>query len=169
MGAWENEKPELDQHLQEVDDLEDRIDSHPCPCVWGEWGEWAVCSTTCEAGSTERHGVIEKEAINNGTECEGDAAENEVCNEDVCCPVNCEWGIWTDWPGCPSGQNQTKIRTREKIPAECQGLDCQGEDYERIPCSREIELAEEVEHLIRRLQHVTKTWSKLSAKSKSWR
>merc|ERR1711974_90095 len=83
--AWENEKPELDQHLQEVDDLEDRIDSHPCPCVWGEWGEWAVCSTTCEAGSTERHRVIEKEAINNGTECEGDSAENEVCNEDVCC------------------------------------------------------------------------------------
>jgi len=145
--AWENEKPELDQHLQEVDDLEDRIDSHPCPCVWGEWGEWSVCSTTCEAGSTERHRVIEKEAINNGTECEGDAAENDVCNEDVCCPVNCEWGIWTDWPDCPSGQNQTKIRTREKIAAECQGLDCQGEDYERIPCSREIELFEEVEAL----------------------
>merc|ERR1712111_101583 len=102
--AWENEKPELDQHLQEVEDLEDRIDSHPCPCVWGEWGEWSVCSTTCEAGSTERHRVIEKEAINNGTECEGDAAE-------------------------------------------CQGLDCQGDDYERIPCSREIELFEEVEAL----------------------
>ena len=87
------EKVELDEHLQEVLDDQIKIDTHPCPCVWGQWEEWSICSTTCEAGVQYRERVIEKAAINNGTECLGSSDESQSCNEEVCCRKffsNCE-------------------------------------------------------------------------------
>jgi len=146
--AWE-EKEELEEHEEELEEMEFRIDTHPCPCVWGEWGEWPSCSTTCEAGKTLRERPVEKAAVNNGTECEGDSLEEKVCNEDVCCPVDCAWGEWEEWGACPSGcDSQKKIRTRrEMTAASCGGMQCQGEDFEAMACSREAELATKVTEL----------------------
>ena len=79
-----DEEEEIKDHIKEVEDAKEKMDSHPCPCVWGPWSDWSECSKTCEAGSRKRDRQIEKEAINNGTACEGDALEEEVCN-DVCC------------------------------------------------------------------------------------
>jgi len=146
--AWEVEKPELDEHLQEVEDIEIAIATHPCPCVWSSWEGWSECSTTCEAGSRNRQREIEKEAINNGAECVEDKEEKEACNEDVCCPVNCEWGAWVDWGACPSGCDQEKTRIRQKIVMEsCNGIACTGKDYEKMSCSRERELEDEIKEL----------------------
>jgi len=143
--AWEVEKPELDDHLQEVIDIKIAIDTHPCPCVWGEWSIWSDCSTTCEAGERSRERVILKVAINNGTECEGDHDESEVCNADVCCPVNCVWNLWEEWNACPSGCDQHTTRTRTKaVVAVCNGTDCIGEDFEQKSCFRERELEDEI-------------------------
>ena len=83
--AWDDEKPELETHLQEVIDIRIRIDTHPCPCVWSPWVQWSACTTTCERGLRFRERQIEKDAINNGTECRGPSEEDEVCNADVCC------------------------------------------------------------------------------------
>jgi len=143
--AWEVEKPELDDHLQEVIDIKIAIDTHPCPCVWGEWSIWSDCSTTCEAGERSRERVILKVAINNGTECEGDHDESEVCNADVCCPVNCVWNLWEEWNACPSGCDQHTTRTRTKaVVAVCNGTDCIGEDFEQKSCFRERELEDKI-------------------------
>jgi len=143
--AWEVEKPELDDHLQEVIDIKIAIDTHPCPCVWGEWSIWSDCSTTCEAGERSRERVILKVAINNGTECEGDHDESEVCNADVCCPVNCVWNLWEEWNACPSGCDQHTTRTRTKaVVAVCNGTDCIGEDFEEKSCFRERELEDKI-------------------------
>jgi len=139
--AWE-EKEELIEHGEEIEDFDFKMDTHPCPCVWGQWEEWPTCSTTCEAGKTVRERPVLKEAINNGTECEGPSLEEEVCNEDVCCPVDCVWGEWEQWQDCPSGCAQTKLRTRDVvIPESCNGNECQGHDFEEMACSREAELA----------------------------
>jgi len=143
------EKVELDEHLQEVLDDQIKIDTHPCPCVWGQWEEWSICSTTCEAGVQYRERVIEKPAINNGTECLGSSDESQSCNEEVCCPVNCEWGQWEEWGSCPSGcppQEKTRLR-RKRVLASCNGMECEGEDFEEKSCSREVELAERVAEL----------------------
>lgn len=143
------EKVELDKHLQEVLDEQIRIDTHPCPCVWGEWDEWSKCSTTCEAGLQYRERVIKKPAINNGTECLGTSDVSQACNEDVCCPINCVWAEWEDWGSCPSGcppQLKTRIR-RKSVVASCNGQECDGEDFEEKSCSREVELEERVAKL----------------------
>jgi len=143
------EKVELDEHLQEVLDDQVKIDTHPCPCIWGQWEEWSTCSTTCEAGLRYREREVEKPAINNGTECLGSSDENQACNDEVCCPVNCEWGQWEEWGSCPSGcppQEKTRIR-RKRVVASCNGLECEGEDFEEKSCSREVELAERVAEL----------------------
>ena len=79
-----DEEEEIKEHLQEVEDAKDKMDNHPCPCVWGPWSDWSECSKTCESGSRKRERQVEKEAINNGTQCEGEVLEEEVCN-DVCC------------------------------------------------------------------------------------
>jgi len=146
--AWEVEKPELDEHLQEVQDIKIAIDTHPCPCVWSSWEMWSECSTTCEAGSRYRQREIEKEAINNGADCLGEDEEREACNADVCCPVNCIWSLWGEWNACPSGCDQHTTRTRTKaVVAECEGIDCAGMDYEEKSCSRERELEDKITEL----------------------
>jgi len=148
------EKEELDEHQEEIDDFTFKMDMHPCPCVWGEWEEWSSCTTTCEAGTTVRERPVEKAAVNNGTECEGESLEEESCNEDVCCPVDCVWGEWEDWQACPSGcQPQEKIRTRQHLtPASCNGKECEGVDFEEMSCSREAELEAKVADLRSELQ-----------------
>jgi len=148
------EKEELDEHKEEIDDFTFKMDTHPCPCVWGEWEEWASCSTTCEAGTAVRERPVEKPAVNNGTECEGESLEEESCNEDVCCPVDCVWGEWADWQACPSGcQPQEKLRIREVVtPDSCNGMKCQGVDFEEMSCSREAELEAKVAALRKELE-----------------
>ena len=81
----QDERIELDSHLEIVKDLKTKMDNEPCPCVWGEWGEWSDCSTTCGLESTQRMRSIKKEAINGGLECQGDNREQKNCNEITCC------------------------------------------------------------------------------------
>merc|ERR1719334_690203 len=96
------------------------MNTTPCPCVWGNWSEWSGCSITCEAGKSHRGRAIAKAAINDGKDCEGPASEEKICNQDVCCPVDCVWNTWEDWPACPSGcpiggglQKKTRTRSRQ--------------------------------------------------------
>jgi len=144
-------KIEVDTHVQEVIDLKYKMDTAPCPCEWAAWSEWSECSTTCEAGNSHRERVIAKEAINNGEECKGPSSEDKTCNEDVCCPVDCKWNDWEEWPTCPSGCPvggglQKKTRTRSKaIEAQCNGRECDGPDFEKKDCSREIEIELDIE------------------------
>ena len=80
-----DEEEEIKEHIKEVEDAKEKMDKHPCPCVWSEWEDWSECSTTCEAGTHHRQRQVETKARNNGPECQGPPQEEEVCNEDVCC------------------------------------------------------------------------------------
>jgi len=139
-------KKEIDMHLKEVIAMKIKMDKAPCPCEWGHWSAWSKCSTTCEAGKTQRGRKIAKAAINNGMECKGPSSEEKICNQNVCCPVDCVWSAWEEWPSCPSGCPvgggiHHKIRTRTKaIKAMCNGQECDGLDFEKRECSREQEL-----------------------------
>jgi len=142
----QEEKIELDSHLQFIFDLQTMMDIEPCPCVWGDWSEWSDCSTTCGTELQQRVRVIVKEAINGGMECQGESSEQRYCNEITCCPVDCIWGEWEDWPACPSGCPvggglQEKTRTRIiVVEASCNGTECAGNDFETEHCSREDEV-----------------------------
>jgi len=142
----QDEKKELDVHVLEVIDYKDKIDNHTCPCVWAPWSAWSVCSKTCEAGSQSRQRSVSTNVRN--VPCIGVTSATITCN-DVCCPVDCVWGAWEAWPACPSGCPlggglQNKTRTRSKtIEALCNGNECQGEDFEKQPCSREEEVVKD--------------------------
>lgn len=142
----QDEKKDMEKHSQEVIDLKTDMDTKPCPCVWEDWSDWSECSTTCEAGTTHRERSIAKAAINGGDACQGDTVEERTCNQDVCCPVDCVWGEWEEWPACPSGCPiggglQQKTRTRKwSIEASCNGIKCEGVDFEKEDCSREEEV-----------------------------
>jgi len=136
---------ELDKHEQEVEKLQNKLEDCVCPCVWGVWSDWSECTKTCKAGSQSRKRIVAK-IPRNGGGCKGGSVETITCNTEVCCPVDCVWGIWEPWPDCPSGcplegGQHEKIRTRDrKVEASCNGELCKGKDYEKQPCSREEEV-----------------------------
>merc|ERR1712029_155578 len=142
----QEEKKELDVHELDVIVYKEKIDNYTCPCLWATWSEWSACSKTCEAGTKSRTRNVETNVRN--VPCIGGSSANVTCN-DVCCPVDCDWGAWEAWSACPSGcplggglQNKTRTRTKS-VEAFCNGNDCQGEVFEKEPCSREEEVVKE--------------------------
>merc|ERR1712029_1135194 len=145
-GIIEKGKFEKDVHELDVIVYKEKIDNYTCPCLWATWSEWSACSKTCEAGTKSRTRNVETNVRN--VPCIGGSSANVTCN-DVCCPVDCDWGAWEAWSACPSGcplggglQNKTRTRTKS-VEAFCNGNDCQGEVFEKEPCSREEEVVKE--------------------------
>merc|ERR1711974_299830 len=68
---------------------------------------------------------------------------------------------------CPSGCDQKKFRTRvKKMLAHCNGIDCKGQDYEVLSCSRERELEDELSRLkqqIKTCNSATTTTTKITS------
>jgi len=149
----QEENEDLDDHIDEVEKLRIMLDTHPCPCTWGPWSDWTQCSTTCETGVMTRDRKIERAATNGGEECTGDTNVQKMCNEDVCCPVDCQWGPWQHWPACPSGCGQVRTRQRIKeVEDECNGIPCTGTNFQSEDCSREGELEQANKKLMHRLE-----------------
>ena len=74
----------LDQEESEVAAAKAALNSHPCPCVWGEWSNWGLCSATCGGGVSNRNREVEKEAVNGGDQCEGSTDDEEACHQEPC-------------------------------------------------------------------------------------
>lgn len=145
--AWD-EKEKLEELPLEIEEMQIRVDSKPCPCLWGEWEDWGECSTTCGEGERRKTRSVQKNATNNGPMCEGPSEYTEPCNHDPC-PIDCVWGEWTNWSNCPSGcpEIQNKTRTREQlVKAENNGK-CEGKDFENKPCSLAEDLKEDISTL----------------------
>ena len=53
-------------------------------CVWGEYGEWSTCSTTCGGGTRTRTRSEGIPASNGGSPCTGPATQTGPCNRDAC-------------------------------------------------------------------------------------
>ena len=78
------EKIELDKHLKDVEDLEEKMNNHSCPCLWKQWSEWTDCPVSCGGGTRARAREVLQEPTNDGQECEGAKTEKEDCNTDCC-------------------------------------------------------------------------------------
>ena len=79
------EKSELDQHLNDVKDLKEKMNSHACPCVWAQWNEWSECTEACGGGNRTRARGILKDAINDGPQCpDAGKTMKEECNTGCC-------------------------------------------------------------------------------------
>ena len=53
-------------------------------CVWSEWGDWSVCSKTCEGGIKKSKRSVFTKAMHGGLDCTGDAEKEELCYPDPC-------------------------------------------------------------------------------------
>jgi hypothetical protein len=49
--------------------------------VWGLWGDWTECTSTCDSGIHKRYRTCNAQ---DSTGCLGDYIETEVCLETVC-------------------------------------------------------------------------------------
>ncbi|CAE8699096.1 unnamed protein product [Polarella glacialis] len=79
-------------------------------CVFGEWENWGVCSSTCN-GAKRRSRAIRTYSLYGGAECAGPVSESQRCNpspgEEILplnCqsgePVDCELLPFAEWSGC---------------------------------------------------------------------
>lgn len=68
----------------------------------------------------------------------------------IAAAIDCVWGEWEEWGHCPSGcpEIQNKTRTRaKKVEADFGGKECEGDDFEKKPCSVAEDLNEDINTL----------------------
>ncbi|XP_078684110.1 uncharacterized protein LOC144917697 [Branchiostoma floridae x Branchiostoma belcheri] len=67
------------------------------------------------------------------------SAQPKVEARRACLPVDCKWGIWSEWSACNTtcGASGVQTRNRTVITAvSCGGLYCEGPTEETQPCNR---------------------------------
>jgi hypothetical protein len=126
--------------------------THPCPvdCQVGDWGDFSGCSQSCGAGATMYHiRAIIVVPVNGGQDCPV-TREDQTCNENVDCPVDCVVSDWSDYGLCTAackavgvdfGQKQ-RVRTVE-APSMYGGLACPALNQQSVcnthPCPIDCE------------------------------
>ena len=80
----EEEDVALKAEEDEVESEETLLETHPCPCIWGQWEDWGECTVTCGGGTKTRQRPTAQIATNGGDECEGRNFEDTSCNRDAC-------------------------------------------------------------------------------------
>ena len=53
-------------------------------CKWTPFGEWSECSKKCSGGTRQSVRRIAQKSLYGGTDCEGEVARIESCNENPC-------------------------------------------------------------------------------------
>ena len=104
----------------------------PADCEWNEW-QIGQCSTTCGGGSRTKSRT-KKTQEENGAVCEGDASMEEQCNTDPC-PINCQWGGWTEGECSQTCGTGNRTNTRTKLVVEEHGGTCTGNATEVVECN----------------------------------
>ena len=79
-----DEDTHLKQEEADVTDEQNLFNTHPCPCVWGQWSTWSTCSHTCGGGTINRSRNVTQHAKNAGDSCAGSSTQQMSCNPDPC-------------------------------------------------------------------------------------
>ncbi|XP_027059146.1 coadhesin-like isoform X4 [Pocillopora damicornis] len=119
-------------------------DKVPCPVDgnWGGWSEWSTCTKTCKQGKQSRTRKCDSPAPKyGGRECEGEADENQICNDKVPCPVDGNWGQWGAWNTCSKTckeGKQSRTRACDSPKPQYGGKKCDGESGQTQVCNKNI-------------------------------
>ncbi|CAE7323413.1 Hmcn1 [Symbiodinium natans] len=68
-------------------------------CRWYDWSPWSYCSKSCGQGWKSRKRTVALQPRHGGLECDGASEDFDRCNE-IDCPVDCHWDVWSDWSHC---------------------------------------------------------------------
>lgn len=105
---------------------------------WGEWSSYSGCSVTCGEGTQTRTRYCNSPSPSNGgSECEGNASEESVCDVSQPCPENGKWGLWSPWSSCSATCNEgviSRIRQCNDPPPSNGGSQCIGDATEKVSC-----------------------------------
>ena len=121
----------------------------PVNCQWAPWSDWSQCSESCgNNGFQFREREIMQEAKNGGMECQGENLDNQPCNINKPCPINCQWASWSNWGQCSETcgygfKTRTRGITQDAMNGGeiCHGnkteVDCQWSNWNNwSPCSK---------------------------------
>lgn len=101
------------------------------------WSEWTECSKTCGGGSQARSRKCLIDETGAASNCGGGLVELRNCHSQPC-PIPCVWKQWSAWHGCSvTCGGGTQQRTRQQIPAQYQGKNCEGPSIEKKACHLE--------------------------------
>lgn len=105
---------------------------------WGAWTDWTHCSVTCGYGTITKTGFwFDK----NGAKTNETYTQQVGCYQDVKCPVDGNWTMWSPYSACskPCGVGlRERSRSCTNPRPRNGGNDCFGPDKEQISCELEI-------------------------------
>ncbi|XP_076081404.1 neurotrypsin-like isoform X1 [Mytilus galloprovincialis] len=105
---------------------------------WGYWSAWSSCNSTCGSGTRHRTRRCNTPfPAFGGSSCTGDSGQSQTCSGSSC-PVNGNWGSWSDWTicssSCDSGHQSRSRLCNEPAPSS-NGAYCNGNSFEVLNCS----------------------------------
>jgi len=105
---------------------------------WGAWGDWSLCSASCDQGYQFRNRVVAVTPNYCGKPVVGPETEFQRCNVEACTTrdVDCAYTAWTPWSDCSCSCNGIMDRSRRiKSYAQGAGTGCAGSLKETHPCN----------------------------------
>ncbi|KAL4222957.1 A disintegrin and metalloproteinase with thrombospondin motifs 14 [Mactra antiquata] len=100
---------------------------HTCTPSWSSWSHWTSCSVSCNMGTITRHRTCNQHGSTDS--CHGNKTETHECSTGPCA----EWSHWFEGDCSVSCGNGTMERLRHCSTGR--PTDCQGKDYEIVPCT----------------------------------
>eukprot|EP00929_Paragymnodinium_shiwhaense_P049346 TRINITY_DN24896_c0_g1_i1.p1 TRINITY_DN24896_c0_g1~~TRINITY_DN24896_c0_g1_i1.p1 ORF type:complete len:2226 (+),score=381.55 TRINITY_DN24896_c0_g1_i1:132-6809(+) len=109
----------------------------PIDCAWASWSHWNECSETCGGGLRKRTRSKTRASQYGGMICLGFASDEQPCNKDYPCPVDCVWNFWTEWSDCSASCGAGRRHRQRSINVENRnnGRHCIGLGKQDEACS----------------------------------
>lgn len=116
----------------------------PCPIDggWSFWTKWTNCAVACGIGMISRTRACDNPPpAFGGASCNGADFEEKPCDTAIPCPINGNWSPWSDLSSCSASCGEgtmQRSRSCNNPPPQYNGLNCEGFDFEKLPCDTGI-------------------------------
>lgn len=109
---------------------------------WSEWEIWTACSATCGPSQRSRVRHCDNPRPDpEGENCPGNGTEIQICNNNKNCPVDGQFGEWSDWTTdkqCNSGLAKRTRKCDSPAPTKggkrCDGATLQVKNINKTEC-----------------------------------
>lgn len=100
----------------------------PIDCAWGDWSDYADCSTTCGTGEKLRSRSIATHSSFGGAQCHGYSKEAASCGNDPCPETDCALSDWSEWDSCSAkcGAGVRRQTRSTSVHESAGGKACEG-------------------------------------------
>jgi len=113
-----------------------------CPVdgMWGSWGGFGGCMSSCGPGMMTRSRSCDSPApVGSGAGCVGSSTDSTSCTNSPC-PVDGGWSGWSPWGPCSAecaGGSQLRDRSCTNPAPVGEGMDCDGSGGDLQACNEQ--------------------------------